>query len=603
MQMEDSGVATPRQHLMRGRRVLLAILLLGGLACKGARSDSTRVGAHSEDSLLLNSATVAESWPVFGRDYGNTRFSPLAQVSIQNVASLRLRWRHDIGSAWQHKPRVWYRPQTWAITPRALRITRMNNKQVSTPIIADGVLYYSGPYSVVAAVNARTGEEIWRYKHPMPRIPLTCCGPQNRGVAFYRGRVYLATLDAHLVALDSRTGKVDWDVTIADSRQGYSANMAPLPVDGQIVVGVGGGEFGIRGLVDAYDAVTGARRWRFWTIPSPEEGGWWGHWSTETSDSIPLPRSIAAERADSARYADSWRHGGGAVWMTPAYDPVRHLLFAGVSNPAPVLDDASRPGDNLYTSSIIALDATTGRLKWHFQMVPHDMWDTDVSNPIVLLDLVRGDSVVPALAHASDLGWVYFLDRRTGAKLSRSDPIVPQHNMFVRPTPAGHVSYPIGFGGPTWSPPAYSPRTQLLYVLGGHIPTLVRLARAQYQPGGSYVGGAAVPLSDSSDSARQWGTVSAIDVRSGKIAWQLRTDRPLSSSGALATAGGLLFYGDPAGFIRAVDARDGRTLWQHAVGEPVEGPPVTFALDGQQYLAVATRAGLLTFSLPGSESR
>ena len=591
---------------LRARRAAvmksLMLLVLSASACEG-RSGSAPVGAFAEDSLLLNSAAVAESWPVFGRDYGNTRFSPLTQVSTQNVASLRLRWRHEIGSTWRHLPRVWYRPRTWGLTPSAISNRTRNDRQVSTPLLAEGVLYYSGPYNVVAAVNASTGEEIWRYKHAMRSDPMTCCGPQNRGVGLYRGRVYLATLDAHLVALDSRTGELVWDVAIADTGQGYSANMAPLPVNGTIVVGVSGGDLGIRGLVDAYDAETGARRWRFWTIPSPEEGGWWGRWSTTTPDGIALPRSIAAERADSARYTDAWQHGGGAVWMTPAYDPARNLLFVGVSNPAPGLDDAKRPGDNLYTSSIVALDATTGRLQWHYQIVPHDMWDTDVASPIVLLDIVRGDSVIPALAHAAELGWVYFLDRRTGARLSRSEPLVPQHNLFIRPTPAGHVSYPVGFGGVTWPPPAYSPRTHLLYVLGGRIPVFIRLVKGPDQPGRRFSGGETVPLSSSSDSVREWGIISAIDVRSGNIAWQRKTGRPLSSSGALATAGGLVFYGDPEGFLSGLDARDGRTLWQYSVGEPVEGPPITFALDGQQYLAVVTRAGLLTFSLPASKAR
>ena len=586
------------------RRTVVLVLTIGSGWTLGCRDSNSAVLAFRPvtDSALLQSSTRGADWPVFGRDYSNTRFSPLTRITAENVDRLSRVWVHSIGSAWQHKPRVWYNPRTWAITPRTIRVERENDKQISTPVVVNGVLFYTGPFNVVVAVNAATGAEIWRYKHQMDAAPLLCCGPQNRGIAAYRGRVYVTTLDAHLLALDESNGKLIWDVQIADPRQGYSANMAPLPVDGMIIVGVSGGEFGIRGLVDAYDAATGSRLWRFWTIPSPEQGGWWGAWSPTTPDGTPLPRDLASERADSAKYADTWRHGGGAVWATPAFDPALGLLFLGISNPAPVIDDARRPGDNLHTSSIAAVDLASGKLRWHFQMVPHDMWDTDVANPVVLIDVPAADSLIPTLAHASEAGWVYFLDRRTGSLLYRSEPFVPQSRLYHRPTREPHLSYPVAYGGATWAPSAYSPQTDLFYVLGEHIPTTVQLVPGNYVQGQSHVGGQVLRIAPDSGEQVEWGTISGIDVKTGSITWQNRTPRPLSFSGVLATAGEVVFYGDAEGRFNALEAGSGSLCWSYLVDQPVEGPPVTYEVRGIQFVAVVTRAGLFAFALPAGSS-
>ena len=222
---------------------------------------------------------------------------------------------------------------------------------------------------------------------------------------------------------------------IADPDSGYSITMAPLAVEGLVVVGVSGSEFGIRGFLDAYDTRTGERRWRFWTIPSPAEGGWWGSWVTTTPDGDPLDRDIAREKRDSARYAESWRHGGGGLWVTPSYDPALRTLYIGTGNPAPMYNGRTRPGDNLYTGAIVALDVDRGTRKWHYQIAPHDEADRDMAAPIVLFDRVDGDSVVPALAQANKTGWVYVLHRRTGRQLLRSEALVPQHNLFTPGSP------------------------------------------------------------------------------------------------------------------------------------------------------------------------
>jgi alcohol dehydrogenase (cytochrome c) len=282
--------------------------------------------------------------------------------------------------------------------------------------------------------------------------------------------------------------------------------------------------------------------------------------------------------------------------MTPAYDPKQRLLFVGVGNPAPVLDDASRPGDNLFTCSIVALDVATGTLRWYYQFLPHDMWDTDVQSPIVLFDLAEGNGIRPALALASETGWVYILDRSTGESIRRSEAFAVQHNMFVRPTVAGTVMYPAVHGAATWAPPAYSPRTGSFFVLGQHSPALIRLARGTYGAGRPSVGGEVLPPPAGATTA-PYGTLTAVDVSSGRIRWQLKSAVPLAHSGVLATAGGVLFYGDDEGFLNAVDEMTGKMLRRFPVGDKVEGPPITFTIDGRQRVAAVTRGGLLMLSL------
>jgi PQQ-dependent dehydrogenase (methanol/ethanol family) len=577
--------------------VVVAISL--AVACERERAHASSTTPLT-DAELLRAATDSADWLMYGGNYSNTRYSGLAQITPANVSELKphnahgvgVRWRDRLGTGWrQGEPKPWYRPAGWHPAQWG------DEKQLSTPLAIDGVLYYTGAYGVAVAVDARTSKELWRYNHKMKKPPLLCCGPSNRGLAAYGNKVFLATLDAHLVALDRATGSVAWDVEVAPADSGYSQTMAPLAVDGMVIVGASGAEFGIRGIVDAYDAETGKRRWRFWTIPAPEEGGWWGRWASTTPDGDPLPRDIRAERADSARYPDSWRTGGGSVWMTPAYDPDLGLLYVGVGNPSPVLDDSTRPGDNLYTSSVVALDLATGTHRWHYQFLPHDMWDTDVQSPIVLFDLPQGDSVTRALGLASELGWVYILDRTTGRRLRRSEPFAPQRNLFVRPTPAGAIMYPAVHGAATWAPPAYSPRSGLLFVAGQHQPALIRLARGRYGAGRPTVGGEVLPPGEEDKADTAYGILSAVDPATGRIRWQHRTDVPLVHSGVLATAGGVLFYGDDDGFLTALDERNGKVLQRWDVGAKVEGPPISFTLDGHQQVAAVSRRGLYMLRL------
>ena len=425
--------------------LVLALLLVLAPACRRDAAPPAEPGRPVTEERLRAADAGGDGWLSYGYDWSNRRSVPLTEINRQTVRGLRRLWDHELDV-----------------------LFRRGVRNESTPIVVDGLLLYTDLKNLVMAVDARTGKERWRYQPDLKAAAL-CCGMVNRGVAVYGDRVFLATLDARVVALDRRTGKVAWETTAASPAEGYSFTMAPLAADGKIIVGASGGEFGIRGFVDAYDPATGRRIWRFWTVPSPQEGGWYGRWSRTTPDGEPLPRDIARERRDSARYADAWKKGGASVYSTPAYDPERRLLFVATGNPSSVAG-VLPPGDNLYSTSVVALDIGTGALKWYYQMVPHNIWDYDNASPPVLFDIAVGDSTVPVVAEAGKTGWVYLLDRRTGRQIRRSDPIMPLENIFPHATREGVRASPGVRGGANWPPPAYSLRTGLLYVLGSYVP-------------------------------------------------------------------------------------------------------------------------------------
>ena len=490
-------------------------------------------------------------WPQNGRDYFNQRYSPLRQVTVENVGRL---------------------------APRALlqlQMPRANSGAEATPIVVDGRLYVSTDFDVVSAFDLRTRKQLWRYEPTVDRGK-PCCGPVNRGVALAHGMVYIGTIDARLIALDASTGAVRWEAVNAAADSGYSITMAPMIVGGRVIVGTSGGEFPTRGSVTAYDASTGARLWRWYGIPSPDEGGWWGRWTDRAPTGESLGRDLVQERRDSATYAESWRTGGGSVWAQPAYDAESGTLFVVVGNPAPSNDGRRRPGDNLYNASIVALDVSTGKMRWYFQAVPHDVWDYDFATPpVVVADGNRKLLLVP-----SKMGWVYVLDASTGKLVRLSEPFVPQLNLFAVPTQQGVVTAPGPVGGANWPPSAYSHGTGLLYVLGTHFAFTLTRAEAVAQKGELWIGGEQTPVAAEST----YGTISAIRPSTGRIAWQRRTG--WLWSGALATAGGLLFVGDNDGWFRAYDAKTGRTLWEFFCGAGVNAPPVSFEMDGEQFIAV-----------------
>ncbi len=531
----------------------------------GAATPAAAVHTPVTNAMLLGAESDATDWLTYGRDYTNRRYSPLDQIDTRNVDRLQQVWVHQIEAP--------------------------PGGQESSPVVVDGVLYYTGPYGLLIAVDARTGVELWRHQHNNRDVP-TCCGPKNRGVAVYGDKVYMSTLDDHLLALDRATGKLIWDATTANYELGYSMTSAPLAADGKIIVGGAGGEFPIRGFLDAYDAETGERIWRFWTVPSPEEGGWWGKWSPTTPDGDPLPRDIAQEKRDSAKYADAWKHGGGGVWNTPSYDPKLGLLYFGVGNPAPNTDASMRPGDNLYTSSVVAVEIETGRIRWYYQQIPHDMWDYDAASATVLFDVMVDGERIPAVAHSGKVGWVYILDRRTGKRILRSEGFVPHENTFAAPTPEGVRVMPGMGGGNNNAPPSYSPHTGLMYVSGIVEPILFILAPQKMREGVKWEGGQHLPLAPAT------GTLTAIDVNTGRIRWQTETEKRMLGTGTMTTAGGLLFYGEQQGVFNAADAGTGQILWTARTGGRVRAPPITWELDGTQYVAIAAGEALFAYALP-----
>lgn len=555
--------------------VLLAAATVAGLLFwVGQFSPRTSLSIQpvTEARLLAADASPGD-WLSYGRNHANHRFSPLTQIDRRNVAGLRPVWHY------------------W---PRRFALGAYRTE--STPIALDGMLIYSDYKNAVIALDARTGRTVWRHVHKNGPTAV-CCGLVNRGVAAYSDKVYLAALDASLVALDRKTGELRWSRTTANPAEGYSFTMAPLAVAGKIVVGAGGGDFGARGFVDAYDAETGNRVWRFWTVPSPEEGGWWGRWTETTPHGESLHRNIRKEKRDSARYAEAWRRGGAAVWTTPAYDPVLGLVIFTTGNPAPV-DGVTPPGDNLYSTSVVAVDVATGRLRWYYQMVPHNIWDYDAANPPVLLDLQRGGETLPLVAHAGKTGWVYLLDRRTGAPILRSEPLIPLANIFPPATRAGIRTSPGDRGGSNWAPSAYSPRTGLLYVQASDAPMVFAIdsaASATRPDNGELLAFARFePAHPDSES----GTVSAVDPATGRIQWQSRREDHLGSGGILVTAGGLVFFSEWDGHLTALDAESGETLWRYRLDDGALGSPIAFEVDGEQRIAVTSLPrGLTVFGL------
>ena len=533
-------------------RVWIPLLTIGLLACRAG--PAARPAAAQDDDVMRRAMADGSSWPSYGRDYSNQRYSPLSQITPVNIKELKPAWHYATG---------------------------IRQPFEASPVVVNDIMYVSTPLNHVIALGAKSGRKLWEHAESLGTT-IHCCGPVNRGVAVYAGRVYTGTLDGRLVALDARTGAKVWDVRIADNERGYAVDAAPVAADGKVIVGLSGAEYGIRGRVSAYDAATGAEVWHFFTIPSPEEGGWWGKWSATDPFGVPLHRDLARERADSARYAETWRVGGGSVWQAPAIDAALGLVVFAVGNPSPDLDGSVRPGDNLYTNSIVALDLASGRLKWSFQELPHDVWDLDAASPVVLVDLPGpGGKPVAAVAQAGKTGWVYVLERATGRPIRRSEAFVPQENIFAQPTASGVRMLPGANGGSEWSAPAYSPETGYLYVLGLHQPMYYKTKYQRLQPPALWLGGIFVATGEP-----QYGLFSAVDLSTGKIAWQRRVTDPMIG-GALATAGGVVFTGTKDQRFVAFDAKSGRELWSYHAPAGVNAPPITYAVDGQQYVAVA----------------
>jgi PQQ-dependent dehydrogenase (methanol/ethanol family) len=413
----------------------------------------------------------------------------------------------------------------------------------------------------------------------MGPVTTYCCGPNNRGVAAHGDMVYLGTLDAKLVALDAKTGKVVWEQQIADPELGYSETMAPTAVNGMILIGTNGGEYGIRGFVKAYDAKTGDLKWTFDTIPENSVGVWATHDATGRD----MLRDIAAEKAALAKMGDPYKTLGGGVWQNPAVDLAMNRIFFVVGNPSPDLDGAIRPGDNLYTDSLVSVDLDTGKYACHFQYIAHDVWDLDAVSPPILVDVKNAaGETVPGLVHGGKTGHVYVHDRRDCSLIRFSEAMVPQENMWVLPTKDGARMLPGANGGVEWSPMAANPGLGLTYAINLHQPMTYHVESTPYPEGKLWLGGAFKVIPEE----EQWGNVTAVDYNTGDIRWQVKTEQPMIG-GVLATAGGLVFTGEGNGQFKAYDAETGAVLWNFQAGAGVNAPPASYTVDGKQYIVVA----------------
>jgi PQQ-dependent dehydrogenase (methanol/ethanol family) len=516
-------------------------------------------------ALLVAAGTTSLSaqanWTTYGGNDWNQRYSTLAQINPTNVKNLVPRMVFQTG------------------------IGRLGSFE-NTPIVVENMMYVTTPFNTAMGYDLTTGKQVWRYEHKLG-ASIYCCGPNNRGVALHGPHLYMGTLDARLVALDRMSGEVLWDIEVADPAYGYSITHAPLVIGNNVIIGVSGGEYGIRGHVTAYNALNGEQVWRWYSIPAPKgdptfdpiaPNGWWGTWPTHTLDGANLNRNVAAERADSAKYADAWTRGGGGVWMTPAYDKALNMIYVAVGNPSPDLDGAVRPGDNLYTDAVVAIDATTGKTKWYYQTVPHDVWDLDAVSPPVVT-MLGGKKVV---VHAGKTAWVYVLDAATGKLVRRTENFTPQENMFALPTPEGTRMLPGANGGAEWSPIAIDPKLNYAFVAGLHQPMNYITHNAPWEKGRLWLGSAFVAI----PGEEQYGTYTAINLATGKIAWQNKVPQPMMG-GALATAGGLTFTGEGNGNFNAYDSRTGKLVWRYNGGAGCNSAPMSFSFKGEQFIAVA----------------
>jgi alcohol dehydrogenase (cytochrome c) len=495
---------------------------------------------------ILDARSEPQNWLTYYGAYNGQRYSPLDQINTENVKRIGPAWIFQAGTTGMIAGASTYSFE-------------------AAPIVVDGIMFLSGWDGWVWALNARTGQEIWRYKHATPFDVSLCCGNVNRGVAVAKGKVFVVTPNAHVLALDATTGKRVWDKTYGDVRAGESATVAPLIVKNMVIVGSSGGEFGVRGHLDAFDLDTGEHVWRCYTVPKPGEPG---------SESWP---------AD----GEAWARGGGNCWLTGTFDPETNLLYVGTGNPAPDFDGGVREGANLYTDSVIAVDVDAGQIRWHYQCTPHDVWDYDSIAECILFE----SDGRKLLGHFDKNGYFFVLDRTNGA-LVQVTPFVDritwgaitrdgQVTAKVYPDKEGEPVhfYPGPAGAKEWTHAAYSPKTGLFYVPVQDVGATATRRRREFKESIPYWGaGVQVDIEDMT------GCVSAFDAN-GAEQWRWRNELPMCAS-VLATGGDLVFAGEPSGEFNALDARTGEQLWQFQCGSGHHSSPTTYMVDGRQYIAV-----------------
>ena len=484
-------------------------------------------------------------------NYAQTRFYPGKQISRDNVKNLHVAWIFQ---------------------------TDVKESLETSPIVVDGVMFVTTSFSHVYALDAKTGQQLWHYAHKMGPITVYCCGPNNRGVQVLNDRVYLATLDAKLMALNAKTGEVVWTTNVADPELGYSETMAPTVVKDKVLIGTNGGEYGIRGFVRAYDAKTGKQLWNFDTIPENSVGVW----ATKDATGRDMHRDIQAEKDTLAKIGDPYAKLGGGVWQNPSVDLVTNRIYFVVGNPSPDLDGSNRPGDNLYTNSLVSLDLDTGKYVCHYQYIAHDVWDLDAVSPTVLVNVKGKDGkTIPGVIHAGKTGHIYVHDRKDCGLIRFSEAMVPQENMWVLPTKEGARMLPGANGGVEWSPIATDPGQELAYAINLHQPMTYHVENSPYPNGKLWLGGAFKVI----PSEQQSGNITAVNYNTGKIKWQVKTPEPMIG-GILATAGGLVFTGEGNGKFGAYDSSNGKELWSFRAGAGVNAPPSSYMIGAKQYIVV-----------------
>jgi alcohol dehydrogenase (cytochrome c) len=544
------------------------VLLLLAVLVAAAQS----IDAQVTSERLVNASREPQNWLTYSGTYDSQRYSTLNRITPANVKDLELKWVYQTFSTWTFQ---------------------------ATPIVVDGVMYLTSGPNDVTAVDAATGRPFWIFKYtPQPGYK-ACCGAPNRGVAVVGDTLFMGTVDAHLIALDAVTGKVKWNTTVANTVDGYAISHAPLVIKDKVIVGTAGGEYPTRCFIAAYDVKTGKELWRFYTIPGPGEPG---------NDTWP---------------ADAWQHGGGPIWVTGSYDPALNLTYWGVGNPNPDFYDEKRKGDNLYSASVVALDADNGKLKWHFQFTPHDTNDWDAVQVPVLANMTWQGAPRKLMLWANRNGFFYVLDRETGAflkgfpyvKVNWASGLDHKGRPILTMPPAGEPVYPWPGGGTSWYSPTFSPRTELMYVTTSEN-TASRMKPVDKEPdlkiGATRIGGSFTPLNDAPNpgvgggirapiitngtETNGTGAVSAIDPRTGTTKWKFAMTN-VSNSGLLTTATDLLFSGSREGYFYALDVRNGSELWKANLGGHVNAAPMTYEVAGKQYVSIAAGQALFVFGL------
>jgi alcohol dehydrogenase (cytochrome c) len=544
------------EHRVTQAKLPGLIALCAGLACWGLGAGARAQGLddasapkqtpnYVTDDMLLNADKDASNWLLYGRDYATTRYALQTEINQNNVKKLVPKWELSFG---------------------------VLDGQDSQAVAVNGTVYVTSSYNHVWALDGRTGEIKWKYERELPAdvFPELCCDVVNRGVAVYGNKVYLATLDAHLVALDNATGKVVWDKQLGDYTSAETFTIMPMALRGKIILGTSGAEYGVRGWIEAVNADTGEQVWKTYTVPAAGEPGseTWG--------------------------GESYKYGGGSAWITGSYDAQSNTIFWPVGNPGPDFDRHVRPGDNLYTNSTLALDPDTGKMKFYYQYTPNDPYDYDGVNEVILADV--GDSKI--WLHGSRNGHLYSIDRTTG-KCNWVVPLgrvnwVKEFGPNCRPiyNPDKDVTYdkittdiaPSLDGGKEWHPMAYSPKTKMVYVPTYNFSMDLQAKKMEWKRGQWYLGAKVIHFNPGN------GAVKAFDAATGKLAW-IRPQSTPATGGLLATAGGLVFYGNPEGQFQAVRDDTGESLWSYNAGTGIHGNPTSYTVDGKQYVAVVIGPG------------